>query len=126
MILAFCYDTYYCWGLQQNFRGVFDDIDEAKDSIVGGRSENQNLELINSETLEFQRYEWIPLYEIEYVIPEGIEYRDFLKLSNMEQETRQKAVLTHRYDKTVVETTTWELNNRNGKYYHLYQAGRWE
>ena len=62
-VAAFLYDNYYCWSPKKSFAGVFADVDEAKESLRGGRGENQNLETLDLDTYEFLRFVWNPIYE---------------------------------------------------------------
>jgi len=62
-VAAFLYDNYYCWSPKQSFAGIFATKEIAKESVKGGRWENQNLETFDLQTYEFNRYAWDPIYE---------------------------------------------------------------
>ena len=122
-VLAFMYDDYYCWGVSQNYRGVYDDEEEALDSIIGGRNENQNLELLDLETKGFKLFTWQNTYDIEEIEKPD----DVYDLKPHIGETKTLIRLKRHYnEKDFVDTTYWELNRHNGKYYHLDKAGRWK
>ena len=126
---AFMYNTYYCWGIRQNYRGVYKDIDEALNSLHGDRYENQNLELFNDQTGEWGRYKWKPTYELEWTgSAHSIQDGD----ANCITKSKRAVKLTLVYKSGVpealhvIETNEWELNRGNGKHYNLERSGRWE
>jgi len=62
-VLAFMYDDYYCYGIQKNFKGLYDDENEAKEQLLGSRSSNQNLELMDTDTYGFKSFRWSSKYD---------------------------------------------------------------
>lgn len=61
--LAFMYDDYYCWGIQQNFIGAWHEEEGILNFVIGATYENQNLEILDTETLGFKRYVWKPIFK---------------------------------------------------------------
>lgn len=57
--VAFTYYDYGTPGIKNNFRGYFDDDREVFKIIHGDRSDQQNLEIMNLETLAIEKYRWI-------------------------------------------------------------------
>lgn len=63
-VCAWVYDDYYCWGISQNYRGVYKDKDEALQMLRGSRHENENLELMDLKTNGFTKYRWKSYYKL--------------------------------------------------------------
>jgi hypothetical protein len=103
MIAAFSYRDYYCYGIKNSFRGLYNTEEEAL-SVIRGGGGDENLELMDLETAGIKKYRWLPLYE--------------------ENATN---VLTHRWDKTKPEIIL-EWDGPVRKYGHnniYYEAGDW-
>jgi len=62
--MVFRYDDYYCHGIQSSFEGFASSLETAKD-IRGERYENQNLEVIDTDTGEIHVFRWRPTYRYE-------------------------------------------------------------
>jgi len=63
--MAFMYDDYYCWGVQTSFKGNYDSLEDATNTLRGNRYENQNLEVLDNESGAFHVFRWQPKYKLE-------------------------------------------------------------
>ena len=126
--MAYMFKRYYCWGICESFRGYYDSFEEALDALKGDRYELQLLELHNTETGEWARYEWEPTYDIKN-LDNHPDLRDGDANSLTMSKVRVELTLRHTHGIPEalhkIETNEWQLNRANGAYYHLEQAGSW-
>lgn len=120
MYVAFMYDNYYCWSPKSNFKGCYEDIEDALEDALeelkGGRYENQNLELMHTETFEFRTYEWIPYY------------KEF-DIRNEDGSSSMDKLLQIYYDKEAEKIKIeWDGDTRQYGFYGnaLYNSGYWK
>jgi hypothetical protein len=104
MLAAFVYRDYYCYGIKDSFRGLYSDKEDALSVIRGTRDDYVNMELMDMETAGIEKYNWIPLYDLN------------------------GTGLTHSWDKSRPEIVLeWDGDVR--KYGHnniFYEAGEWK
>lgn len=63
-VLAFIYNDYYCYGIQNSFAGRYADEKEAKNILLGDRyGQNCNLELLDLENCGITKFYWKPKYD---------------------------------------------------------------
>lgn len=116
-VLAFVYDDYYCNGVRSSFRGQYDDAEQAKEMLNGGRWERQNLELLDLDTLKMTQHVWRPLYE----------YSDEYLRSEDNSEIKHREFLTHRWDKDIpVKEIFWDGVRKYGPNQIYFDAGEWQ
>lgn len=116
-VIAFLYNNYYCWSPHKNFRGSWDDVNEAKEHIKGGRYENQNLETYDIETGEWHCFKWRPFFK----------YKDLEKI-----DTGNNIELWRWFDdpsdpKTEKHSFEWDGHTRRWGYQGnaMYDSGEW-
>lgn len=129
-VMAWVYDNYYCWSIYDNCRGVYKDKEEALEMLKGGRYENQNLELMDLDTLGYTRYWWRPNYIVrtENIENTDPEYRKDKPSGNKREYLKYKwgSENSPESKEFRVDWYCGYGNRREAYHQALYDAGSWE
>ena len=131
MIAAFTYDDYEQHGIKRSFRGLFSDQSEVLETIVGGRSGDDNLETMDLETCAFHIYTWVHTYDFHEdssapnIDKAGGYHRQWLTHKWKREPSPLKEIAERDYPDIEL---SWD-GKWNGRYGHgeiFYRAGEWE